>query len=332
MGRYQLLESIKNIFGKGKGMISSKYTCDYCMEDGWEGKYFSNNVKIENYDTANELVEHVRTTHPERWPSMLPYVPGDIHNKAWQPQEIQAVRDLYLEIRATQGVGTQLVVTYDKDKNIIDAQWNTSTDKPESDMSVHARAMNKASVTLNRSPKTIRDILNGRFGNPIILEKTGNGVGKTQLTGYASNVVRQIQEENGWVTEEESVHTPVEILDCQTKQTEVTDPEPDTQLAFPDFELNDTVISEWVNSTSSILTKVRELQHVQKEIQNKNKKIQSLEELIEQLNTQVSDLTEELSSLKNFYLVQTPQNTSTLTDLSKKLNELANQVNNELNR
>ena len=53
-------------------MISSKYTCDYCMEEGWEGKYFSNNVKIENYDTASGLVEHVQSIHPERWPSMLP--------------------------------------------------------------------------------------------------------------------------------------------------------------------------------------------------------------------------------------------------------------------
>ena len=53
-------------------MISSKYTCDYCMEEGWEGKYFSNNVKIENYDTASGLVKHVQTIHPESWPSMLP--------------------------------------------------------------------------------------------------------------------------------------------------------------------------------------------------------------------------------------------------------------------
>ena len=319
-------------------MISSKYTCDYCMEKDWEGKYFSNNIKIKNYDTASELVEHVQTIHPERWPSMLPYIPGDAHNKAWKPQEIQAVRDLYLEIRATQGIGTHLTVTYDKDKNIVDAQWISSKDKSESDMSVHTRAMNKASVTVNRSPKTIRDILNGRFGNPIILEKTGNGVGKTQLTDYASNVVRQIQEENGWINEEESVDTPVEILDCQTKQVEsniptsITDPEPDTQLSFSDFETNDTTISEWVNFTSSILTKVRELQQIQKEIQIKDKKIQSLEELVEQLNVQISDLTEELSHLKNFYLVQAPKDKTALHELSQKLTALTNEVNNELNR
>ena len=319
-------------------MISSKYTCDYCMEEGWEGEYFSNNVKIENYNTASGLVEHVQTIHPERWPSMLPYTPGDVHNKAWKPQEIQAVRDLYLEIRATQGIGTQLTVTYDKDKNIIDAQWESSKDRPESDMSVHARAMNKASVTVNRSPKTIRDILNGRFGNPIILEKTGNGIGKTQLTDYASNVVRQIQEENGWVAEEELVDTPVEVLDCQAKQIEVADkeyfgkPEPDIQLSLPDFEINDTTISEWVTATSSILTKVRELQSVQKELQSKDKKIKNLEEVVEQLNTQVSDLTEELNHLKNFYLIQAPKDKTALHELSQKLTALTNEVNNELNR
>ena len=186
--------------------------------------------------------------------------------------------------------------------------------------------------------KDIRDILNGRFGNPIILEKTGNGVGKTQLTDYASNVVRQIQEENGWIVEEESVDTPVEVLDCQTKQTEVTDkeyfgkPEPDIQLSLPDFEINDTTISEWVTATSSILTKVRELQSVQKELQSKDKKIKNLEEVVEQLNTQVSDLTEELNHLKNFYLIQAPKDKTALHELSQKLTALTNEVNNELNR
>ena len=338
---------------------TSNYTCDYCMTEGWNGKYFPTTMKIINYNTADNLVEHVRTTHPERWPAMLPYIPGDIHNKTWQPQEIQAVRDLYLEIRATQGVGTQLVITYDKDKNIVDANWTNYPDKPESDMSVHARAMNKASATLNRSPKTIRDILNGRFGNPIILEKTGNGVGKTQLTDYASNVIRQIQETNWWSPEpeddrpddenvpeegdrpddggdghddqERALLTSTDELD-NLLIVEQLDPPIDTQLPLPKFDITDDTINEWVDSTSAILTKVRELQHVQKEIQIRNEKIQSMEELIEQLNTQVSELTEELSSLKNFYLIQTPRNTSTLSELSQKLTELTTQVNDELSR
>ena len=152
------------------------------------------------------------------------------------------------------------------------------------------------------------------------------------MTDYASNVVRQIQEENGWVAEEELVDTPVEVLDCQAKQIEVADPELDTQLSLPDFEINDTTISEWVTSTSSILTKVRELQSVQKELQSKDKKIKNLEEVVEQLNTQVSDLTEELNHLKNFYLIQAPKDKTALHELSQKLTALTNEVNNELNR
>jgi len=163
-----------------------RYICEVCTK----------NTEASNiYGSPKLLANHVRDNHPSEWPWQIDVPKSRNHGKQWRPSHVKTVMDVYLQIRATQDVGRRFLVT----QTPYDARWVNCWESPESSKNIHIRALNAAAVTVGRSIKSVREVLNATL--PTLRKKVPQqGIlveGSFDLTAYGLARINRIRDKKG---------------------------------------------------------------------------------------------------------------------------------------